>query len=791
MPKTIAILAPSSVPFQVGGAEKLWWSMRSALGALPDCWCELIKLPSPESNFREIVNSCQKFANLDLSHFDLLISTKYPAWMAAHPNHVCYMQHTLRCLYDTYHLTGLPERLPWIPRPLRDLMAIIRDPEAGRDSLGDAFSLCRRAFASKSLPDAIFAFPGPLIREIVHYFDRVALAPGQIKSWLAISANVAGRKDYFPPGAPVTVLHHPTDIADFACLPGEYFFTASRLNSLKRVDMLIDAMRHVKGDIPLLVAGIGPELGNLRSRAAAIPKSGRIKFLGHVADAELPGLYAKAIAVIFAPYDEDYGLITLEAFKSGKPVITATDSGGPLEFVLHGQTGLVAEPNAAALGQAMNILAENRALAEEMGQKARESVKNIDWAHVAKELLGCATPRALPKIIVVSAFPANREGYGAQRRLFHLCKELGKAFLVEVVCFAEKMNGCGGRAGLTRGAAQTTLPWPAELLAHAEKLAAETGASCDNLAILQKAHTLPHIVAAIKRAGAGASCAIASQPWLYPALAAALPDLPIIYDAHNVEADLQKYILGHCPLAATAQEAEGRLAQKAALVFACSKAGRQRLAGLYNIDPDKILLLPNGCDSRATSRPKGELRGKLPYQGATLVIFLGSGHKPNMDACLAIFQMAEALPDVQFLIGGAVSTQKIIVDAKRPANAHLLGEISEKVKNLLLEAADVALNPVVSGSGVNLKIVEYLSFGIPTISTPSGMRGMPDNLGPAAMIAELADFPQAIGQMLANRPGPEELDKIARSVTGRFAWGGALAALCPAITSILEKKSCG
>ena len=52
-------------------------------------------------------------------------------------------------------------------------------------------------------------------------------------------------------------------------------------------------------------------------------------------------------------YDEDYGYITLEAFFAGKPVITHTDSGGPLEFVTHEHNGLVTEPNPVSLGNAI------------------------------------------------------------------------------------------------------------------------------------------------------------------------------------------------------------------------------------------------------------------------------------------------------------------------------------------------------------------------------------------------------------------------------------------------------
>ena len=56
-------------------------------------------------------------------------------------------------------------------------------------------------------------------------------------------------------------------------------------------------------------------------------------------DERLIELYANALAVVYAPIDEDYGYVTLQAFLAGKPVITSSDSGGVLEWVEDGVTG--------------------------------------------------------------------------------------------------------------------------------------------------------------------------------------------------------------------------------------------------------------------------------------------------------------------------------------------------------------------------------------------------------------------------------------------------------------------
>ena len=67
----------------------------------------------------------------------------------------------------------------------------------------------------------------------------------------------------------------------------------------------------------------------------------RVRFAGAVHDDALVTLYREALALAYVPFDEDYGLATLEAFLAAKPVVTAADSGGTLEFVQHDVNGLV------------------------------------------------------------------------------------------------------------------------------------------------------------------------------------------------------------------------------------------------------------------------------------------------------------------------------------------------------------------------------------------------------------------------------------------------------------------
>jgi glycosyltransferase involved in cell wall biosynthesis len=99
-------------------------------------------------------------------------------------------------------------------------------------------------------------------------------------------------------------------------------------------------------------------------------------------------LYAGALGILYAPFDEDYGYVTLEAFLAAKPVITAADSGGTLEFVRDGINGFVCAPDPPALAAAIDRIAGDRSLAERLGGAGQSLARTITWDGVIEQLLG-------------------------------------------------------------------------------------------------------------------------------------------------------------------------------------------------------------------------------------------------------------------------------------------------------------------------------------------------------------------------------------------------------------------
>jgi glycosyltransferase involved in cell wall biosynthesis len=140
-----------------------------------------------------------------------------------------------------------------------------------------------------------------------------------------------------------------------------------------------------------VVVGEGSQREELGALSERLGVGGRIEWRGWVGDAMLKDLYSRCACVFYAPWDEDYGLVTLEAFQSGKPVVTTSDAGGPLEFVRHGETGLVAAPEPGEVAAALTRLIERPAEAREMGAAGRASIAGISWDAVITALVGSGT----------------------------------------------------------------------------------------------------------------------------------------------------------------------------------------------------------------------------------------------------------------------------------------------------------------------------------------------------------------------------------------------------------------
>ncbi len=106
-----------------------------------------------------------------------------------------------------------------------------------------------------------------------------------------------------------------------------------------------------------------------------------------MSDDEVADLYARSAAVFYAPVDEDFGMVPYEAFLSGKPVLTTTDAGGPLDVVRDGETGVVVAPEAREVARGLAWLREHADDARAYGARGRELAQAVTWDSCIERLL--------------------------------------------------------------------------------------------------------------------------------------------------------------------------------------------------------------------------------------------------------------------------------------------------------------------------------------------------------------------------------------------------------------------
>ncbi len=337
------IVSANSVPFMSGGAE---YHINGLVTQLQNQGhkVELIRFPfrfQPEADIEHLMAYCQglEFNAPNGVQVDKLISLQFPAYAVQHDNHSVWVMHQHRSVYELFN------------------------PE-------DASEAQQR------------------FRQKVIAFDNKVL--GRITKRFANSARVAERLQHYNQ-LESTPLYHPPYAAEkfYSADAQAYIFCPSRLERLKRQDLLIEAARYLRGPIKILIAGEGGQKQYYQQLIDKYQLSQRVRLVGYISEAEKRTYYAHALAVFFAPFDEDYGYITLESMLSAKPVISCVDSGGPLEFIEDGENGYILPTDAQQIAAIIDEMYVQRRKSREMGQYGLESYKNkqISWQNVIDQLI--------------------------------------------------------------------------------------------------------------------------------------------------------------------------------------------------------------------------------------------------------------------------------------------------------------------------------------------------------------------------------------------------------------------
>jgi glycosyltransferase involved in cell wall biosynthesis len=339
------VVCEAQVPFVHGGAETHVRELTRELVAR-GYQAELVSIPFKWYPKDEILPHAAAWRLIDLSEsngqrIDLVIASKFPTYFVRHPNKVAWLIHQYRAAYE----------------------------------------LCGTPFSDFGHNEADVGLRDTLIR-----LDTQML--GECRRLFANAKNTASRVEKYN-GLRAEPLYHPPRLAP-RLVSGpytDYVLSVGRIESVKRVDLLVGAMAHVRPPLRLVVAGDGTQRANVEALAARLGVADRIDFLGSVADDALVDLYREALVVAYPPYDEDFGYVTLEAFLARRAVITATDSGGPNEFVAQGVNGFVCPPEPEAFAAVINELAGDRRKAKALGDAGYDRAVQVTWDGVIEKLV--------------------------------------------------------------------------------------------------------------------------------------------------------------------------------------------------------------------------------------------------------------------------------------------------------------------------------------------------------------------------------------------------------------------
>lgn len=731
----VGILCAGSPVAGNGGAESFYAGLKlgfEQIGCIP----EFVELEADEPSVDKIIRNYALAGDVDLSRYDFVVSSKVPTYAVKHPNHVMFLNHAVRIFDDMFN---------------------VRFPDAQPSDYSDRARIHKADFAALQGVKARMSQGFEISRRLMR--------------WRGMSAQV---------------LHPPLGFNDFVPGQGEgdYFMIAGRLHPWKRFDLLIKAVRFAKRPVRLLIAGEGEFEPELRRLAQGMDG---IEFLGRISDEELIRLYSGAIAVPFIPQREDYGYVTLEAFASGSPVLTCTDSGEPAHIVRNFETGLVVPPEPQAIAEALDWFWDNRKEARAMGLRGLELVNEMSWRDTAYALASAATDGLSPshqdtrRITVLDMQPIDPPTGGGRLRLLGLYHNLGADTRCQYVGTYDWPGEKYRAHALSPTLSEIDIPLSdAHHRAAAELAQKANGKNVIDLAFSNQAHLSPEYVAEARRAAADAEVVIFSHPWIYPLVKDVLrPSQIVIYESHNVEGFLRAQLLEDSNQAERqvlewVVEDELELGNRADWILACSHEDLLRFNRLYDFPLEKMRVVPNGVMAFSNPVPQEKDRAKARKamglaEDAFVGIFIGSGYGPNVDAARFINeQLAPLCPQVTFVIAGGVG---VGMTAAHP-NVIITGQLADAERDLWYVAASFAVNPMMAGSGTNIKMFDFMAMALPVVTTEVGARGI--ETGGAEMMLVVRPTAAAFADAIADLADVERRTTLGQrgrtSVEEGYSW---------------------
>ncbi len=299
---------------------------------------------------------------------------------------------------------------------------------------------------------------------------------------------------------------------------------------------------------------------------------------------------------------------------------------------------------------------------------------------------------------------------------------------------------------------------------------------------------------------------VVERLWLHRYIAHARRQAPrVILDAHNVEADLFRQLVGEArdtglptrsfrvKLAERTESIERRTVSSVDQVWVCSEQDRGRIREAYQPDA-AIHVVPNGVDVpsyRAAFTPSARSSSHRPL---TLVFPAMFTYAPNATAARFLIEdvwprLRNMASDVRLLLVGGMPTPTMLEAARRDERIVVTGAVRDM--RAYLNIATAVVVPLFAGSGTRFKILEALAARVPVITTRVGAEGLAVEDGTHVLLAHSgAEFAAAVRQ-LASDPATGKLlaHRGHELVTRCYSWEVAYATVAAAVGDLLAQDA--
>lgn len=344
------LVVNSQVPFTSGGAEIHAECLNRELISR-GYESEIVRIPFkwyPAKNIKKHIQSCWNF---DLTEscgrkIDAIICLKFPSYCIPHPNKILWLCHQHRAAYDLWE-SGLTD--------------IKKDDE------------------------------GKAVKEFIEMADNIAFK--QARQIFTNSKNTSKRLLKFnnvisKPLYPLSYI--TTSEIEKDIKYDEFILVPSRINKLKRQLLILKAYIESKVSLNLVFVGKVEDKEYFNEMNKLIVENNlqkKISFLDYINDDNLIELYSNCRFVMFCPYDEDFGYITIESMKFKKAVLTTTDSGGPLEL-LNNTNSIICDPQIKSISNGILRLTQNKNY-KLLGTRSFKDYEglNLNWDNIISNLL--------------------------------------------------------------------------------------------------------------------------------------------------------------------------------------------------------------------------------------------------------------------------------------------------------------------------------------------------------------------------------------------------------------------